>query len=105
MLTIVLIVFLLDLAAEVYVEHKYDMHKYEEATNAFISHYSITSINSRYSQIETKDIPSVRELYLISAAIQSEIRSQTSANAKSVNVRTILRSAHFDPRSIRGKST
>ncbi|KAJ5915272.1 hypothetical protein N7454_011026 [Penicillium verhagenii] len=34
----VVIIFLLDLAAEVYVEHKYGVHKDEEATNAFVQH-------------------------------------------------------------------
>lgn len=34
----VVIIFLLDLAAEVYVEHKYGVHKDEEATNVFLSH-------------------------------------------------------------------
>lgn len=31
-------IFLLDLAAEVYVEHKYGLHRDESATNAFIQH-------------------------------------------------------------------
>ncbi|KAJ5298016.1 hypothetical protein PENANT_c039G06408 [Penicillium antarcticum] len=34
----VFVIFLLDLAAEVYVEQKYGVHKNEEATNAFITH-------------------------------------------------------------------
>ncbi|KAJ5622791.1 hypothetical protein N7490_011396 [Penicillium lividum] len=34
----VVIIFLMDLAAEVYVEHKYGVHKNEDATNAFIQH-------------------------------------------------------------------
>ncbi|KAJ5761862.1 uncharacterized protein N7511_005244 [Penicillium nucicola] len=34
----VFVIFLLDLAAEIYVEHKYGMHKNEEATNVFIAH-------------------------------------------------------------------
>lgn len=34
----VVIIFLLDLAAEVYVEHKYGVHKDEDATNVFIQH-------------------------------------------------------------------
>ncbi|KAJ5086280.1 hypothetical protein NUU61_007587 [Penicillium alfredii] len=34
----VVIIFLLDLAAEVYVEHKYGIHKNESATNALVSH-------------------------------------------------------------------
>ncbi|KAJ5689795.1 hypothetical protein N7462_004187 [Penicillium macrosclerotiorum] len=34
----VMIIFLLDLAAEVYVEHKYGVHKDEGATSAFIQH-------------------------------------------------------------------
>ncbi|KAJ5112942.1 hypothetical protein N7456_001476 [Penicillium angulare] len=34
----VVIIFLLDLAAEVYVEHKYGVHRDEDATNAFIQH-------------------------------------------------------------------
>lgn len=33
-----MVIFLLDLAAEVYVEHKYGVHKNEEATYAFIQH-------------------------------------------------------------------
>ncbi|KAJ5809104.1 uncharacterized protein N7503_001322 [Penicillium pulvis] len=34
----VVIIFLMDLAAEVYVEHKYGVHKDEDATNAFVQH-------------------------------------------------------------------
>jgi zinc transporter 1/2/3 len=34
----VFVIFFLDLAAEVYVEHKYGVHRDEEATNVFISH-------------------------------------------------------------------
>jgi zinc transporter 1/2/3 len=37
-LTFVVIIFLLDLAAEVYVEQKYGIHKDENATSTFISH-------------------------------------------------------------------
>ncbi|KAJ5131678.1 hypothetical protein N7448_005836 [Penicillium atrosanguineum] len=34
----IVVIFLLDLAAEIYVERKYGVHKNEEATNAFIQH-------------------------------------------------------------------
>ncbi|OJI98320.1 hypothetical protein ASPVEDRAFT_881054 [Aspergillus versicolor CBS 583.65] len=37
----VVIIFLLDLAAEVYVEHKYGVHKDEEATNVFIQEHNL----------------------------------------------------------------
>ncbi|KAJ6048995.1 uncharacterized protein N7446_011678 [Penicillium canescens] len=37
------------LPQKVYVEHKYDVHKDEEATNAFIGHYSNYFYYSRYS--------------------------------------------------------
>ena len=45
-LTTVFVIFLLDLAAEVYVEHKYGVHKNEEATNAFISHEHHLNVQS-----------------------------------------------------------
>lgn len=39
----VVIIFLLDLAAEVYVEHKYGVHRDEEATNVFIQQQAVQS--------------------------------------------------------------
>lgn len=50
-LTTVFVIFLLDVAAEVYVEHKYGVHKNEEATNAFISHEHHLNLQSAPEQL------------------------------------------------------
>jgi zinc transporter 1/2/3 len=47
----VVIIFLLDLAAEVYVEHKYGVHRNEDATTVFIEH---NHIQPNHTPTETK---------------------------------------------------
>jgi zinc transporter 1/2/3 len=49
----VVIIFLLDLAAEVYVEHKYGAHRDEDATNVLIEH---DHVQSEIIPTETKEI-------------------------------------------------
>ncbi|KAJ5260496.1 hypothetical protein N7478_012101 [Penicillium angulare] len=48
----VVIIFLLDLAAEVYVEHKYGVHRDEDATNAFIQHHDHLDSNGESTSVQ-----------------------------------------------------
>ncbi|KAJ5253125.1 hypothetical protein N7489_003535 [Penicillium chrysogenum] len=51
----VVVVFLVDLAAEVYVEHKYGVHRDEGATNVFISHEHQDVQPPRQATVTPKD--------------------------------------------------
>lgn len=57
----VVIIFLLDLAAEVYVEHKYGVHKDEDATNVFIQHEHHLDVQPAPDTEKTASEPAANE--------------------------------------------
>ncbi|KAJ5691648.1 hypothetical protein N7488_012383 [Penicillium malachiteum] len=52
----VVFVFLLDLSAEVYVEHKYGVHRNEDATNVFLSHDHAQAIDEQPASDSEKNV-------------------------------------------------
>ena len=58
----VVIIFLMDLAAEVYVEHKYGVHKGEDATNVFIQHEPHLNVQPIQDAEKTAPSPDLKEL-------------------------------------------